>query len=182
MSPARAGSLPGVLVLEGPVHRDARGVFVECYNERAFESETGIRPRFVQDNYSESAKHVLRGLHYQIGRPQAKLVRVLAGEIYDVVVDVRANSPTRGRWAGVRLSAESGRMLWIPEGYAHGFLVLSEGASVLYKVTGYWAPELERTIAWDDAELAIEWPLSAAPVVSAKDAHACAFADAEMIA
>ena len=182
MSEAHAGALPGLLVVEGRVHRDSRGAFVECYNEQAFEHATGLRPHFVQDNYSESAKHVLRGLHYQVGRPQAKLVRVLAGEIFDVVVDVRASSPTRGSWAGVRLSAQSGRMLWIPEGYAHGFLVLSDGASVLYKVTDYWAPELERGIAWDDAALAIDWPLSAPPVVSAKDAHACAFADAEMIA
>jgi dTDP-4-dehydrorhamnose 3,5-epimerase len=182
MIEARATGLPDVLILETPVYGDGRGSFLECYNERDFARATGIEAKFVQDNYSESLQHVVRGLHYQVERPQGKLVRVLSGEIYDVMVDVRAASPTRGQWHGERLSAASGRMLWIPPGYAHGFLVLSQTAGVFYKTTDYWAPELERSIRWDDPALAIDWPLEGTPVLSAKDARAPRFREAEPIA
>jgi dTDP-4-dehydrorhamnose 3,5-epimerase len=172
--------LPGVLILEPKVFGDERGVFFETYNAREFAELTGTSAVFVQDNHSCSKKNVLRGLHYQIRRPQGKLVRVVEGEMFDVAVDVRRSSPTCGRWAGVRLSAENRRHLWIPPGYAHGFLALSESAAVLYKVTDYWAPAFERCIIWNDPQLAIGWPLQGAPVLSARDAQGARFSSAEL--
>ena len=175
-------ALPGLLLIEPDVFADARGLFFESYNHRRFEEATGIRAPFVQDNQSTSARHVLRGLHYQVSRPQGKLVRALAGEIFDVAVDLRKSSPTFGRWAGTVLSAENRKQVWIPEGFAHGFLALSESAEILYKVTDYYAPERERTIRWDDPALAIDWPLPTAPILSAKDAAGQLLADAELFA
>ena len=172
-------AIPDVLVIEPKVFGDARGFFLESWNQRAF-SAAGIRAGFVQDNHSRSARDVLRGLHYQLQHPQGKLVRVIAGEIYDAAVDIRRNSPTFGRWVGLALSAENRRMVWVPAGFAHGFLVVSEAAEVLYKATDYYAPEHERTIAWDDPDLAIEWPLSGPPVLSAKDKAGVRFRDAQV--
>lgn len=172
--------LPGVLVIEPSVFADNRGFFLESYNERALE-EVGIRERFVQDNHSFSTRHVLRGLHYQVPG-QGKLVRVVVGEIFDVAVDLRRSSPAFGRWEGVSLSAENKKMLWIPPGFAHGFLVLSEGAHVLYKATDFYDAKAERTIRWDDPALAIDWQLSASPIVSAKDNKGTAFREAEVFA
>jgi dTDP-4-dehydrorhamnose 3,5-epimerase len=176
-----AGALPGLLIIEPEIHHDARGYFMETYNERAFEHATGLAARFVQENESRSHHNVLRGLHYQVERPQAKLVRVARGEIYDVVVDVRKNSATLGHWHGCRLDATHGVMLWIPEGYAHGYVVLSDAASVRYKVTDYWSPEHERSIAWNDPDLAIRWPITAAPLLSARDAQALPFREADLV-
>jgi dTDP-4-dehydrorhamnose 3,5-epimerase len=172
-------AIPDVLVIEPKVFGDARGFFLESWNQRAF-SAAGIRAGFVQDNHSRSARNVLRGLHYQLQQPQGKLVRVIAGEIYDAAVDIRRNSPTFGRWVGLALSAENRRMVWVPPGFAHGFLVVSEAAEVLYKATDYYAPEHERTIAWDDPDLAIEWPLNGPPVLSAKDQAGVRFRDAQV--
>jgi dTDP-4-dehydrorhamnose 3,5-epimerase len=178
---AVATSLNGVFLLTPEVLGDARGFFFESFNAREFANATGASAHFVQDNHSRSAKGVLRGLHYQIQRPQGKLVRVIAGEVFDVAVDLRKSSPTFGQWTGHRLSAENRLQLWIPPGCAHGFLVLSDSADFLYKTTDYWAPEFERCIAWNDPDLAIAWPLSTqAPLVSAKDAQGMAFHDAEM--
>ena len=164
-------ALAEVMVIEPEVFADERGFFFESFNRRQLEAALDRTLDFVQDNHSRSERNVLRGLHYQICRPQAKLVRVVAGEIFDVVVDVRKSSATFGRWAGTVLSAQSNQHLWIPEGFAHGFLALSERAEVQYKTTDYWAPEHERAIAWDDPELGIAWPLSGAhggkPVLSA---------------
>jgi len=171
--------LPEVLLIEPTVFGDERGFFFESWNEREFE-RAGIRARFVQDNHSRSGKGVLRGLHYQIRQPQGKLVRVTEGEIFDVAVDLRRSSPTFGRWDGARLSAQSKAMLWIPAGFAHGFCVLSDFAEVLYKATDFYAPEHERSIAWNDPELAIDWPLSGAPVLSPKDAAGVRLRDAEL--
>ena len=171
--------LPDVLLIEPMVFGDARGFFFESWNEREFE-RAGIRARFVQDNYSRSAKSVLRGLHYQIRQPQGKLIRPASGEIFDVVVDIRKRSPSFGRWEGVHLSAASHRMLWIPVGFAHGFCVLSDFAEVVYKTTDYYAPEHERCILWNDPGLHIDWPLSGAPVLSAKDAAGVLLRDAEV--
>ncbi len=171
-------SLPGVVILEPRVFGDQRGFFLESYNERAF-AELGIEERFVQDNHSSSRRNVLRGLHYQIKHPQGKLVRVVEGEVLDVAVDVRRNSPTFGRWEAVRLSGENKRMLWIPVGFAHGFRVISESAQVLYKATDYYAPEYERTLAWNDPDLEIDWALEGDPIVSAKDQRGVALRDAE---
>ncbi len=171
-------SLPGVVILEPRVFGDQRGFFLESYNERAF-AELGIQERFVQDNHSSSLRNVLRGLHYQIKHPQGKLVRVVEGEVLDVAVDVRRSSPTFGRWEAVRLSGENKRMLWIPVGFAHGFRALSESAQVLYKATDYYAPEHERTLAWDDPDLDIDWALEGDPIVSAKDQRGVALRDAE---
>jgi dTDP-4-dehydrorhamnose 3,5-epimerase len=171
-------SLPGVLIIEPKVFGDDRGFFFESWNVRAFRA-AGIDVGFVQDNHSRSARNVLRGLHYQIQHAQGKLVRVIAGEVFDVAVDLRRSSPTFGKWEGVTLSAENKRMLWIPPGFAHGFLVVSEFAEFLYKTTEYWAPEHERTIAWDDPDLGIAWPCRTPPVLSAKDAKGVAFASAE---
>jgi dTDP-4-dehydrorhamnose 3,5-epimerase len=162
-------SIPDVLVIEPKVFGDARGFFLESYNRRAFAAATGLDIEFVQDNHSRSRRNVLRGLHYQIRQPQGKLVRVAAGEIWDVAVDLRRNSPSFGRWAGARLDAESRRMMWVPPGFAHGFVVLSEQADVLYKATDYYAPEHERTLLWNDPALAIAWPLTGEPVMADKD-------------
>ncbi len=161
-------SLPGVFILEPRVFGDERGFFLESYNERVF-VELGIEEKFVQDNHSSSQRNVLRGLHYQIQHTQGKLVRVAEGEILDVAVDLRRSSPTFGGWEAVRLSGENKRMLWIPKGFAHGFRVISETAQVLYKATDYYAPEFERTLAWNDPNLKIEWELDGDPIVSAKD-------------
>jgi len=173
-----ATSLPGLLVLEPKVFRDARGFFLESFNENAMAS-AGIREHFVQDNHSYSARNVLRGLHYQVGHPQGKLVRVVAGEIFDVAVDLRRSSPTFGKWDGVTLSGDNFRMLWIPVGLAHGFRVLSDGAHVLYKATDFYHPECERTLAWNDPEVNINWQVDAPPIVSDKDAKGASFRDAE---
>jgi dTDP-4-dehydrorhamnose 3,5-epimerase len=176
-----ATPLDGVFVLEPKVFGDARGFFFESYNARGFEAATGARPDFVQDNHSRSGKGVLRGLHYQIRQPQGKLVRVTAGEVFDVAVDLRKSSPTFGKWYGHLLSEENKLQLWIPTGFAHGFMVLSERADFLYKTTDYWAPEFERCIAWNDPDLAIDWPLTGmTPLVSAKDAQGVAFRNAEV--
>ena len=172
-------SLPDVLLIEPQVFGDERGFFFESFNERAFTEKTGIQARFVQDNHSRSARNVLRGLHYQIKQPQGKLVRVVAGEVFDVAVDLRRKSPTFGKWTGTMLPAENKRMLWIPEGFAHGFLVLSEYADFLYKTTGYYAPEHERCLAWNDPALAINWPLQGTPVVSVKDRQGASLRDTE---
>jgi dTDP-4-dehydrorhamnose 3,5-epimerase len=171
-------SLPGVFVLEPRVFGDERGFFFESYNQKVM-SSVGISEIFVQDNHSSSSRNVLRGLHYQIKHPQGKLVRAIEGEILDVAVDMRRSSPTFGRSEGVRLSADNKRMLWIPVGFAHGFCVLSEKAQVLYKATDFYAPEHERTLAWNDAQLKIDWQLDGEPIVSAKDQSGVAFRDAE---
>lgn len=170
--------ISGVLLLEPRVFKDARGFFLETYNEDKM-AEIGIREHFVQDNLSFSSKNVLRGLHYQIQHAQGKLVRVVAGEIFDVAVDLRAGSPTFGRWYGAILSGENNRMLWIPPGLAHGFQVLSSAAYVLYKTTDFYYPEFERTLAWDDADLNIAWKSEEQPIVSAKDALGSSFQQAE---
>lgn len=175
--------LPGVVVLEPKVFGDERGFFMESWNQRRFDEAVGRPVRFVQDNHSRSSHGVLRGLHYQVRQPQDKLVRVIAGRVFDVAVDMRRSSPTLGQWAGVELSAENRRQLWVPVGFAHGFLVLSETAELLYKTTDYYAPEHERALAWDDAHIAVDWPLvqlSAAPVLSAKDNAAVKWADCEL--
>jgi dTDP-4-dehydrorhamnose 3,5-epimerase len=171
-------SLPGVFALEPRVFGDERGFFFESYNQKVM-SSVGISEIFVQDNHSSSSRNVLRGLHYQIKHPQGKLVRAIEGEILDVAVDMRRSSPTFGRSEGVRLSADNKRMLWIPVGFAHGFCVLSEKAQVLYKATDFYAPEHERTLAWNDAQLKIDWQLDGEPIVSAKDQRGVAFRDAE---
>jgi dTDP-4-dehydrorhamnose 3,5-epimerase len=171
-------SLPGVVILEPRVLGDERGFFLESYNERVF-AELGIEERFVQDNHSSSRRNVLRGLHYQIKHAQGKLVRAVEGEILDVAVDVRRSSPTFGGWEAVRLSGEHLRMLWIPAGFAHGFRVISEKAQVLYKATDYYAPEHERTLAWDDPDLKINWEVDGEPIVSAKDQRGIRLRDAE---
>lgn len=157
-------AIPDVLLLEPKVFGDARGFFMETWNARTFEN-LGIRAQFVQDNHSRSSKNVLRGLHYQVRQAQGKLVRVTAGEIWDVAVDLRRGSPSFGRWVGMKLDAESHRMLWVPAGFAHGFLVTSESAEVLYKTTDYYAPEHERTLLWNDPALGISWPLMGEPAV-----------------
>ena len=164
-----ASELGGVLVFEPAVHGDSRGFFFESYREDEFRRAAGTDRPFVQDNHSRSVRHVLRGLHYQVHQPQGKLVRVVLGEIYDVVVDLRRRSPTFGRWSGVSLSAENKRILWIPEGFAHGFLVTSGVAETVYKATDYYAPQHERSLLWNDPALAIPWPLIEAPALSAKD-------------
>ncbi|MGA1600126.1 MAG: dTDP-4-dehydrorhamnose 3,5-epimerase [bacterium] len=162
--------LPDVLILEPQLHQDSRGSLMESYNRRDLEQALGQRLDFPQENHSQSGHNVLRGLHYQVQKPQGKLVRVVRGEVFDVAVDLRQGAPTFGKWTGVRLSAENRYQLWIPPGFAHGFLVLSETAETLYKMTDYWAPEHERVLRWDDPHLGIEWPLSAPPVLSPKDA------------
>ena len=175
-SPSR---MPDVFLIEPRVFGDARGFFFESWNEREF-AHAGIRARFVQDNHSRSVRGVLRGLHYQVRQPQGKLVRVTEGEIFDVAVDIRRSSPTFGKWEGAHLSAQSKNMLWIPIGFAHGFCVLSDFAEVLYKTTDFYGPEHERCILWNDPELKIEWPISGAPTLSAKDAGGVRFRDAEV--
>lgn len=178
--------LSGVVLLEPRVFEDARGAFFESFNARVFRELTGADDVFVQDNQSRSRKGVLRGLHYQIQQAQGKLVRVGAGEIFDVAVDLRRDSPTFGRWAGFILSAENRRIAWIPRGFAHGFLTLSDSADVLYKASDFWAPQHERTVVWNDAQLAIDWPIArldgSAPILSDKDAAGASFAQAEVFA
>jgi dTDP-4-dehydrorhamnose 3,5-epimerase len=171
-----ATAIADVLVLEPKIFGDDRGFFFESFNARVFAQATGLNVTFVQDNHSKSARHVLRGLHYQTQQTQGKLVRVVSGEVFDVVVDVRPESPTYGKWVGEILSAHNHRQMWVPPGLAHGFLVLSENAEFLYKTTDYYAPEFERCIAWNDKKLNIDWPLSGAtPSLSAKDALGHAF-------
>ena len=173
-------AIPGLLIIEPKVFGDERGFFFESFNRRKFAGLTGRDVDFVQDNHSRSAKNVLRGLHYQIQHPQAKLVRVVQGAVLDVAVDIRRGSPTFGRHVAVELSADNKRMLWIPEGFAHGFAVLSDTAEFLYKTTDYWHPEHERCIRWDDPALAINWRLQAAPALSGKDAQGKTLAEAEL--
>ena len=174
--------LPGVLIIEPKVFGDERGFFYESFNAKAFEEATGLTTTFVQDNHSRSQKGVLRGLHYQLQNTQGKLVRVTAGEVLDVAVDIRRSSPHFGKWVAVRLSAANNRQLWIPEGFAHGFVVLSDNAEFLYKTTDYYNPSAERCIRWDDPDLAIDWQLDAAPQLSAKDKVGVLLKDAEVFA
>lgn len=175
-------AIPDVLIIEPKVFGDERGFFFESFNAKAFEQATGLKCNFVQDNHSKSAKHVLRGLHYQIQQPQGKLVRVVQGEVFDVAVDIRRSSKTFGQWIGMHLNAENKQQLWIPEGFAHGFVVLSETAEFLYKTTDYYAPEHERSIAWNDIAIGIQWPIQGKPIVSAKDQQAKLLAQAEHFA
>ena len=172
--------IPDVLIIEPLVFGDDRGFFLESFNEKTFKEKTGLSPQFVQDNHSRSVKNVLRGLHYQIKQPQGKLVRVAIGEVFDVAVDIRKNSATFGQWTGCKLSAENKRQMWIPEGFAHGFVVLSETADFLYKTTDYYAPEYERSILWNDPELAIDWHLEDKPILSVKDKNALPLSAAEV--
>lgn len=171
-------AIPDVLVLEPRVFGDSRGFFFESHHDQRFREAAEVDVRFVQDNHSRSAGGVLRGMHYQVERPQGKLLRVVRGAIYDVAVDLRRSSATFGRWVGVDLSEENNLQMWVPPGFAHGFLVTSDSADVLYKTTDYYAPEHERCIAWDDPELAIGWPAGVVPSLSAKDARGLAFHDA----
>lgn len=174
-------AIPDLLLLEPAVFGDPRGFFYESWNQRVFDRLVGREVRFVQDNHSMSARHVLRGLHYQVRQPQGKLVRVTAGEVFDVAVDLRRASPTFGRWVGEYLSGENKRMFWIPEGFAHGFLVLSESAEFLYKATDYYAPEHDRALRWDDPAIGIEWPLVGQPQLKPRDAAAPLLANAETL-
>jgi dTDP-4-dehydrorhamnose 3,5-epimerase len=174
--------LPGVLLLEPKVFGDSRGFFLESFNQKAFDEATGTHYDFVQDNHSRSARGVLRGLHYQVRQAQGKLVRVVNGAVFDVAVDLRRSSPTFGQWVGFELSSEGGKQLWIPPGFAHGFMVLSETADFLYKTTDYYAPQHERCVAWNDPELAIAWPAGMTPQLSAKDSAGSRLADAEVFA
>lgn len=173
-------SLPEVLIFEPKVFGDDRGFFLESYNQRVFQEATGWAPAFVQDNHSGSAKNVLRGLHYQIRQPQGKLVRVVAGEVFDVAVDIRRSSATFGEWVGARLSAENKQQMWVPPGFAHGFLVLSEFAEFLYKTTDFYAPEHECCIRWDDPDIGIEWPLQGPPMLSQKDRQGASLREAQL--
>ena len=179
MNVIQAG-IPDVLIIEPKVFGDDRGFFYESYNRKKFLELTGIDCDFVQDNHSRSAKDVLRGLHYQIRQTQGKLIRAIIGEVLDVAVDIRRSSPHFGKWVSVSLSAENRRMLWVPPGFAHGFLVLSDVAEFLYKTTDYWAPEFERSIIWNDPDLAIDWPVSGKPILSSKDMAGKLFRDAEI--
>jgi dTDP-4-dehydrorhamnose 3,5-epimerase len=172
--------IPDVVLFEAKVFSDGRGFFFESFNAREFERDVGLLPQFVQDNISRSARGVIRGLHYQVKNSQGKLVRTIAGEIYDVAVDLRRSSPTFGRAFSTVLSAHNKRMLWIPPGFAHGFLAVSEQAEVLYKTTDYWAPQHERTVLWNDPDLAISWPVDSSPIVSDKDAAGTRLRDAEL--
>jgi dTDP-4-dehydrorhamnose 3,5-epimerase len=172
-------AIADVILIEPKVFGDDRGFFFESFNHAQFEAVVGKQVTFVQDNHSRSVKNVLRGLHYQINQPQGKLVRVLQGEVFDVAVDIRKSSPTFGQWVGEVLSADNKRQLWVPAGFAHGFVVLSDTAEFLYKTTDYYAPQFERCIVWNDASLGINWPLSAAPALSAKDAQGASFQSAE---
>ncbi len=175
-------AIPDVVIIEPKVFGDDRGFFYESFNERRFQELTGVTANFVQDNHSKSAKNVLRGLHYQIQQPQGKLVRVVAGEVFDVAVDIRKSSPTFGHWVGVVLSAENKRQLWVPPGFAHGFVVTSDTAEFLYKTTDYWAPEFERSILWNDPAVGIQWPIAGEPLLSGKDQIGKLLADAEVFA
>ena len=175
-------AIPDVVLFEPKVFGDERGFFFESFNQKVFEEVVGKPVTFVQDNHSKSAKGVLRGLHYQIKQAQGKLVRVTHGEVFDVAVDLRKSSPTFGKWVGAHLSATNQHQLWIPEGFAHGFVVLSESAEFLYKTTDYWAPKHERSLAWNDPTVGIEWPYADTPTLSAKDAVAVLLQDAEVFA
>ena len=175
-------AIPEVLVLEPQVFGDARGFFFESFNQRDFADKTGVDLSFVQDNHSKSAQGVLRGLHYQIQHPQGKLVRVVQGQVFDVVVDLRQSSPTLGQWVGVYLDAQKHQQLWVPPGFAHGFVVLSETAEFLYKTTDYWYPTHERSLRWDDPTVGITWPMQGQPLLAAKDAAAALWAEAEKFA
>ena len=175
-------AIKDLLIIEPKVFGDDRGFFFESYNKRQFAEATGLDIDFVQDNHSRSVKNVLRGLHYQIQHPQGKLVRVVQGTVFDVAVDIRRSSPTFGQHVSLELSAENKRMLWIPEGFAHGFVVLSDTAEFLYKTTDYWYPEFERSILWNDPALAIDWQLKSAPTLSGKDAQGTLLKDAEYFA
>ncbi|QDQ27339.1 dTDP-4-dehydrorhamnose 3,5-epimerase [Chitinimonas arctica] len=175
-------AIPDVIILEPKVFGDERGFFYESFNERTFRELTGTSVEFVQDNHSKSVRGVLRGLHYQLQQAQGKLVRVAAGEVLDVAVDIRKSSPTFGQWVGVRLSAENKRQLWVPAGFAHGFVVLSETAEFLYKTTDYYAPAHERCIAWDDPALAIDWEFDGEPQLSGKDKQGKLLAEADVFA
>lgn len=177
---AKPTAIPDVIVIEPKVFSDDRGFFFESFNARTFREVTGLEREFVQDNHSKSSRGVLRGLHYQLRQQQGKLVRVVAGEVFDVAIDVRRNSPTFGKWIGEYLSAENKKQLWIPEGFAHGFLVLSEAAEFLYKTTNFYSAEFERAIVWDDPTLAIAWPLREAPILSKKDEAAPRFSEADI--
>ena len=175
-------AIPEVLILEPQVFGDARGFFFESFNQRDFADKTGVDLSFVQDNHSKSAQGVLRGLHYQIHHPQGKLVRVVQGQVFDVVVDLRQSSPTLGQWVGVYLDAQKHQQLWVPPGFAHGFVVLSETAEFLYKTTDYWYPTHERSLRWDDPTVGIDWPMQGQPLLAAKDAAAALWAEAEKFA
>lgn len=180
-------AIPDVLILEPQVFGDERGFFLESFNQQKFEQLTGVKTQFVQDNHSKSAANVLRGLHYQIAQPQGKLVRVVAGEVFDVAVDLRQHSKTFGQWVGAILSSDNKRQMWVPEGFAHGFLVLKDNTEFLYKTTDYYAPQHERCIRWDDPDIGIEWPIAslaahASPVLSAKDQLGSRLADADVFA
>ena len=178
----QATPIPDVVIIEPKVFGDERGFFYESFNARRFAELTGVATNFVQDNHSKSAKNVLRGLHYQLQQTQGKLVRVVAGEVFDVAVDIRKSSPTFGHWVGVVLSGENKRQLWVPPGFAHGFVVTSDSAEFLYKTTDYWAPEFERSILWNDPAIGIEWPIDGAPLLSGKDQQGKLLADAEVFA
>ena len=173
-------AIPDLLILEPKVFGDDRGFFFESFNQRTFQNLTGVNAQFVQDNHSKSAANVLRGLHYQIEQAQGKLVRVTAGEVFDVAVDIRRQSATFGKWVGVVLSAENKRQLWIPPGFAHGFVVLKDNTEFLYKTTDYYAPQHERCIRWDDPTIGIEWPITQAPILSGKDQLGLALSEAEI--
>ena len=174
-----ATALPEVKLIEPKVFGDSRGFFFESFNAKEFAEKVGVDVEFVQDNHSRSAKGVLRGLHYQIEHAQGKLVRVVSGEVFDVAVDMRRSSPDFGKWVGVNLSAENSRQMWIPPGFAHGFVVLSETAEFLYKTTDYWFPEHERCLIWNDPEIGIEWPVEGEPTLAVKDAAGKGFGEAE---
>lgn len=175
-----ATNIPDALIIEPRVFTDERGFFFESFNQRRWEELAGFSPNFVQHNHSRSVRNVLRGLHYQVSCPQGKLVRVLRGEVYDVAVDIRRGSPTFGQWTGVRLSEENKLQFWIPEGFAHGFLVLSDIADLFYLATEFYAPEHERAIVWNDPDLHIDWPLAGEPILSVKDRQARRFREAEI--
>jgi len=172
--------IPDVLIIEPRIFGDDRGFFFESYNEKFFAEKTGISPKFVQDNHSLSLKNVLRGLHYQIQEPQGKLVRAVSGEVLDIAVDIRRSSPTFGQWASCLLSAENKRQFWIPEGFAHGFVVLSDSAEFLYKTTNYYAPQYDRVILWNDPDLSVDWQLKGEPILSDKDKAGKRFKEADL--
>ena len=173
-------AIPGLLILEPKVFGDGRGFFFESFNQQTFQNLTGVEAQFVQDNHSKSSANVLRGLHYQIQQAQGKLVRVTAGEVFDVVVDIRRQSATFGKWVGVLLSAENKRQLWVPPGFAHGFVVLKDNTEFLYKTTDYYAPQHERCIRWDDPAIGIEWPIAQQPILSGKDQQGMQLTQAEV--
>lgn len=175
-------AIPDVLIIEPKVFGDERGFFMESFNEQTFKAKTGVEAQFVQDNHSRSAKNVLRGLHYQIKQPQGKLVRVVSGEVFDVAVDIRKSSPTFGQWAGCILSETNKRQFWVPAGFAHGFVVLSDTADFLYKTTDYYAPEYERSILWNDPGIGIDWKITDEPILSAKDKAGTPLEQAEVFA